>query len=64
MYEWTGKRWIIAFSKKIGKLSKKDKKYLDKTKIIQETKKEEIYKKILESFTDAELIDVKLSEDE
>ena len=64
LHEWTGKRWIIAFSKEIGKLSKKDKKYLDKTKIIEETKKEEICKKILETFTDAELVDVKLSEDE
>ena len=62
--EWTGQRWIIAFSKEIGKLSKKDKKYLDKTKIIEETKNEEIYKKILESFPDAELVDVKLSKDE
>ena len=64
LHEWTGKRWIIAFSKEIGKLSKKDKKYLDKTKIIEETKNEEIYKKILESFPDAELVDVKLSKDE
>ena len=58
--EWTGQRWIIAFSKEVGKLSKKDKKYLDKTKIIENTKKEQIYKKILETFPDAELVDVKL----
>ena len=62
--EWTGQRWIIAFSKEIGKLSKKDKKHLDKSKVIEEEKKEEIYKKILESFPDAELFDVKLGEDE
>ena len=58
--EWTGQRWIIAFSKEVGKLSKKDEKYLDKTKIIENTKKEQIYKKILETFPDAELVDVKL----
>ena len=23
LYEWTGQRWIIAFSKEIGQLSKK-----------------------------------------
>ena len=44
--EWTGQRWIIAFSKEIGKLSKKEKKYISKTKIIENVKKEEIYKKI------------------
>ncbi len=58
--EWTGQRWIIAFSKEVGKLSKKDEKYLDKTKIIENTKKEQIYKKILETLPDAELVDVKL----
>ena len=62
--EWTGQRWIIAFSKKIGQLSKKQRKHLDKSKIIEETKKEDIYKKVLESFPDAELVDVKLDEDE
>ena len=62
--EWTGQRWIIAFSKKIGQLSKKQRKHLDKSKIIEETKKEDIYKKVLESFSDAELVDVKLDEDE
>ena len=62
--EWTGQRWIIAFSKKIGQLSKKQRKHLDKSKIIEETKKEDIYKKVIESFPDAELVDVKLDEDE
>ena len=62
--EWTGQRWIIAFSKEIGKLSKKDSAYLDKSKIIDEAKKDQIYKEVLKSFPDAELIDVKLDEDE
>ncbi len=62
--EWTGQRWIIAFSKEIGKLSKKEKKYFDKAKIIEDAKKQEIYKKIIESFPDAELVDVKLDKDE
>ncbi len=62
--EWTGQRWIITFSKEIGKLSKKDKEYLDKSKIIDEAKKDQIYREVLKSFPDAELIDVKLDEDE
>ena len=62
--EWTGQRWIIAFSKKIGQLPKKNEKYLHKLKIIEETKKKDIYKKILESLSDAELVDVKFDKDE
>ena len=64
LFEWTGQRWIITFSKEIGKLSKKDKEYLDKSKIIDEAKKDQIYREVLKSFPDAELIDVKLDEDE
>ena len=30
LYEWTGKRWIIAFSKEIGQLSKKNEKKMKK----------------------------------
>tara|TARA_B100000953_G_scaffold48586_2_gene37040 strand:- start:1294 stop:2967 length:1674 start_codon:yes stop_codon:yes gene_type:complete len=62
--EWTGQRWIIAFSKEIGQLSKKHKKNLEKSKFIETEKKSDIYKKIIENFSDAELIDVKLTDDE
>tara|TARA_B100000929_G_scaffold288084_1_gene275877 strand:- start:1268 stop:2941 length:1674 start_codon:yes stop_codon:yes gene_type:complete len=62
--EWTGQRWIIAFSKEIGQLSKKHKKNLEKSKFIETEKKSDIYKKIIENFPDAELIDVKLTDDE
>ncbi len=61
--EWTGQRWIIAFSKKIGQLSKKRKIEYEKTKIIEAEKGGDVYKKILDSFPDAELIDVKLKDD-
>ena len=62
LYEWTGQRWIIAFSKKIGELSKKQKEGIEKSKIIEEVKKKDVYKEILETFPDAELIDVKLKD--
>jgi len=62
--EWTGQRWIIAFSKEIGQLSKKHKKNLEKSKFIETEKKSDICKKIIEKFSDAELIDVKLTDDE
>ena len=62
--EWTGQRWIIAFSKEIGQLSKKHKKDLEKSKFIESEKKGDIYQKIVAKFPDAELIDVKLMDDE
>ena len=63
LYDWTGKRWIITFSKEIGQLSKKHKKNLEKSNLIKVAKEEDAYKKILETFPDAELIDVKMEED-
>ena len=64
LYEWTGNRWIITFSKEVGQLSKKNKKNIEKSNLIEIVKKESDYKKILETFPDAELIDVKLEEQE
>ena len=64
LYEWTKKRWIIAFSKKEGKLSKKDQKINLKNKILEEHKDREVYKKVLKEFPDAELIDVSILEGE
>ncbi len=64
LYEWTNQRWIIAFSKETGQISKKQKKDNEKFKIIEAVKKGDIYKKVLETFPDAEMIDVKLKEDD
>ncbi len=64
LYEWTKKRWIIAFSKKKGEASKKDQKKNLKNKILEENKQREVYKKVLQEFPDAELIDVKILEGE
>jgi len=62
LYEWTYKRWIISLSKKEGAISKKQEKQINKNKIFEDAKKSIIYKKVLETFSDAELIDVKLNE--
>ena len=62
--EWTGQRWIIAFSKEIGQLSKKQKIKIEKSKIIENAKGEDVYKKVLDLFPDAELVDVKLKDNE
>ena len=62
LYEWTGDRWIIALSKKIGKPSKKEKKINLQKELLEKTKKNKIYKKVLECFPDAELIDIEIGE--
>tara|TARA_Y100001970_G_scaffold186131_1_gene226362 strand:+ start:59 stop:1735 length:1677 start_codon:yes stop_codon:yes gene_type:complete len=64
LLEWTGQRWIIAFSKEVGQLSKKQKNIIKKTKIFEDVKKENVYKKVLDLFPDAELINVELKDDE
>ena len=63
LYEWTNLRWIIAFSKKKGNPTKKQVDTNNKSKILQEIKKGEKYKKVLEIFPDAELIDAELEDD-
>ena len=63
LFEWTNQRWIIAFSKETGEISKKQKKDNEKLKIVEDFKRGDIYKKVLETFPDAEMIDLKLKED-
>ena len=62
LYEWTEERWIITFSKSKGEMSVKEKQKNKKDELINEVKNLEIYNKVMEKFTDAELIDVKLNE--
>ena len=62
LYEWTDERWIITFSKSKGEMSVKEKQKNKKDELINEVKNSEIYKKIMEKFPDAELVDIKLNE--
>ena len=59
LYEWTGDRWIITLSKKKGDISIKEKEEFLKKSSLDKVKKGPIYKKVLDSFPDAELIDIK-----
>jgi DNA polymerase-3 subunit gamma/tau len=59
LYEWTNDRWIISLSKENGKPSKKEKDMILKKELLENAKKSDVYKKVLETFPDAELIDVK-----
>ena len=58
LFEWTNERWIITFSKKSGQPSKKQRNEINKKQLLLEAKNSEVYKKILETFPDAELINV------
>ncbi len=62
LLEWTNQRWIISFSKNIGEMSIKDKKKNQKNESIENVKKTNSYKNMLECFSDAELIDVEIKE--
>jgi len=64
LYNWTNKRWIISLSKKEGQISKKQEEKNEKTKLFDKAKKTDIYKKVLELFEDAELVEVKMKEEE
>ncbi len=64
LHEWTNQRWIISFSKSRGEISVKDKEKNIKKELIENAKKSDLYKTILDCFPDADLIDVKhLKED-
>ncbi len=58
LFEWTGERWIITFSKLKGQMSVKDKEKNVKKQLIDEMKNSEIFKSVIDRFPDAELIDV------
>ena len=59
LYEWTNDRWIISLSKESGEPSKKEKEKILRDKLLEKAKKSEVYKKVLEVFSDAELIDIR-----
>ena len=63
LFEWTNERWIITFSKKNGQPSKKQRNKINKKQLLLEAKKSEAYKKMLEKFPDAELVDVEIKDE-
>jgi DNA polymerase-3 subunit gamma/tau len=62
LLEWTNNRWIILLSKNTGNLSIKEEERNLKKEKLKDLEKSETYKKILEHFNDAELIDVNFHE--
>ena len=63
LFEWTNERWIITFSKKSGQPSRKQRNEKNKKQLLLEAKNSETYKKMLETFPDAELIDIEIKDE-
>ncbi len=64
LFEWTDERWIITLSKIKGDLSIKEKEKDKKNKLLIKAAETEIYKNVLNNFSDATLIDVKVRNDD
>ena len=58
LFSWTGDRWIISLNKKVGEKTIFEKKTETKNNQINEAKKNEKIKSVLETFEDAALINV------
>ena len=58
LFEWTGQRWIITFSKNKGEISMNEKKQYQKKEMIEKTKKTDLYKYFVDKFPDAILTGV------
>ena len=63
LFEWTNQRWIITLSKIKGEKTIKEKEKIEKNEIIAEVKNTDLYKKVLEKFSDASLINVTKKDD-
>jgi DNA polymerase-3 subunit gamma/tau len=58
LFEWTGQRWIITFSKMKGEISIKEKEKKQKDQLFKEVENSDLYKRVLDKFSDVNLIDV------
>ena len=59
LLEWTGTRWVITLTKKIGKKTFSELQSIKKKELFDQEKKGEIYKKFKNIFSDGELLEVK-----
>ena len=59
LLEWTGARWVITLTKKIGKKTFSELQSIKKKELLDQEKKGEIYKKFKNIFSDGELLEVK-----
>jgi len=64
LFDWTSERWIISFSQLKGDISIKEKEQKIKKSLMDEAKNLKIYKDVIKTFPDAELIDINLKKEE
>ena len=64
LFEWTGERWIITFSKIKGEMSIKEREKNQKSQMLDNAKKSKVFKSFKNYFSDAELIDIEKKENE
>ena len=64
LFEWTGERWIITFSKTKGEISIKEKEKNKKDELVNKSKNSDLYKTVLEKFPDASLVNVNLKKEQ
>ncbi|MBD1158858.1 DNA polymerase III subunit gamma/tau [Pelagibacterales bacterium SAG-MED19] len=58
LFEWTGERWIISFSKSIGEISIREKENNKKIELLKNFQNSELYKHVREKFPDANLVEI------
>jgi len=58
LFEWTGNRWIITFSKRKGQISIKEKEKNKKIELIEKAKKSDLFKMFSQKFSDVDLVDI------
>ena len=58
LYEWTGDRWLITLEKKEGQKNFLEVQAMKRKEFLDQEKKEEIYKKFKNIFSDGELLEV------
>ena len=64
MLDWTGERWIITLSKKIGSITKKELEINNKKNDLKVFKSSDEYKKTITLFPDLEIVNVENLKDE
>ena len=64
LLDWTGERWIIMLSKKIGSKTMKEIQNQDKKNKLEHIKNSNTYKKAIDLFPDLEIINIKNLEED
>ena len=63
LFDWTKERWIITFSKAKGKMSVSEEQQNKKIEIVKKAKALDSYKRVIDKFPDANLVEVKPKND-